>query len=295
MTISMTGFGRHQRSEGDCTQVWEVRSVNGRHLDVKWRLPMQARSMEARLEKLTRSFATRGKVEITLNLQCRAVASVRFDAGQAAALLSAVEEFARARGETWQPDYGQLLNMPSLWVSDSGDEESEEAFARSLEAGLRQALQDWNASRTGEGDNLAQDLQGRFLKMAEWVGQIEEAAPKIKEERFVQVRQRLEEMLTSLTSGMGMLDESRFLQEVVILADRLDVSEELTRMRSHLQRLTDLLQGEDAGRKLDFTLQECFREINTCGNKIQDTRLSRLVVDFKNELEKCREQVQNLE
>ena len=86
------------------------------------------------------------------------------------------------------------------------------------------------------------------------------------------------------------------MQEITILADKLDVSEEITRLKAHLERLRELLKsGQDAGRRLDFTMQECFREINTCGNKIQDAQLSRLVVDFKNELEKCREQVQNIE
>ena len=129
--------------------------------------------------------------------------------------------------------------------------------------------------------------------MTEWVKKIEVRAPVIKEERFALVRERLEEALKSLNKE---LDEGRYLQEIVIMADKLDVSEELTRLRAHLERLGELLRdGSDAGRKLDFTLQECFREINTCGNKIQDVAVSRMVVDFKNELEKCREQVQNLE
>ena len=106
------------------------------------------------------------------------------------------------------------------------------------------------------------------------------------------MRERLNEALEAVNG----LDENRFLQEITILADRLDVTEELTRLHTHLARLHELLDaGKDAGRRLDFTLQECFREINTCGNKIPDVQLSRMVVDFKNELEKCREQVQNLE
>jgi uncharacterized protein (TIGR00255 family) len=129
--------------------------------------------------------------------------------------------------------------------------------------------------------------------MEEWLARIEERAPTIKEERQQQVRERLNENLQALNTE---LDESRFLLEVAILCDKLDVSEELTRLRTHLERLRELLDaGSDAGRRLDFTLQECFREISTCGNKAQDVQLSRLVVDFKNELEKCREQVQNLE
>ena len=107
------------------------------------------------------------------------------------------------------------------------------------------------------------------------------------------LRERLSEALAAVN---GELEEGRFLQDMVVLSDTRDVSEELTRLHAHLERLRDLLEiGTDAGRRLDFTLQECFREIATCGNKIQDAQTSRLVVDFKNELEKCREQVQNLE
>ena len=103
----------------------------------------------------------------------------------------------------------------------------------------------------------------------------------------------MDEMLARFSMD---LEESRFLQEITILSDKMDVSEELTRLASHLDLLSELLgQGEDVGRRLDFAVQECFREITTCGNKVQDAQVQRLVVDFKNELEKCREQVQNLE
>ena len=184
-----------------------------------------------------------------------------------------------------------MLQIPSLW-GDSG-EELDEDMARCLEEGLALALEDWNEARSAEGRSLATDMHSRILRMEEWTGLIAERAPNIKEERANALRERLSEALSQ--NGQE-LEEGRFLQEAVILADRLDVSEELTRLNTHLARLHDLLQtGGDAGRRLDFTLQECFREINTCGNKLPDVQLSRMVVDFKNELEKCREQVQNLE
>ena len=289
---SMTGFGRFQRDDGVRVQTWEVRSVNSRYLDPKWRLPAQARGLEGRLEKVLRRHAGRGRVEVSLVLRDSAgAASVRFDETQAAALLDAVEGFARRRGDAFTPDYAALLNAPFLWTSAEDDADAD--LSAALEEGWSAALEDWNAARRAEGEQLASDLDVRFRRMEEWVAQVEERAPTIKQERFRQVRERLAETLAALGSE---LEEARFLQEMVIMADRLDVSEELTRLRSHLGRLRDLLHsGEDAGRKLDFTLQECFREINTCGNKIQDAELSRLVVDFKNELEKCREQVQNLE
>ena len=184
-----------------------------------------------------------------------------------------------------------MLGLSFLW-EDAGAEPDEELLA-GLESGLAAALADWNESRAREAKALAMDMTSRLIRMDEWVARIEERAPDIKEERFQNVRDRLSELLERAGSE---LDEGRFLQEITLLADKLDVSEELTRLRAHLDRLRELMaQGGDAGKRLDFTLQECFREINTCGNKIQDAQISRLVVDFKNELEKCREQVQNIE
>ena len=293
MLRSMTGFGRCLVEDAQFTQQWEIKSVNSRHLDLKWRLPVFVRSMEPRLEKVVRRFARRGRVDISLALQYAAGAAPtpNFDAAQAGAMLQSLHDLAAAREEEFIPDYNALLALSSLW--GDAEEETDEDLSVRLEEGLSLALEDWNEARTREGRALATDMNSRILRMEEWTGIIEERAPSIKEERAAAVRERLSEILVLNGSE---LDESRFLQEVVILADKLDVTEELTRLRTHLERLRELLDaGKDAGRRLDFTLQECFREINTCGNKMPDVQLSRLVVDFKNELEKCREQVQNLE
>ena len=288
---SMTGFGRFQQDDGNVVQTWEIRSVNSRFLDLKWKLPPQARNMEARFEKIVRRFASRGRVEISLNLQLRAESCASFDAGQASAMLEALKAFASSRGDIFEVNYMSLLHISSLWTSAA--ETDDDALFEPLAAGLESALADWNESRETEAEALARDLEVRFSRMAEWISAIEERAPDIKAARFEQVRERLSDMLGNLG---GELDEGRFLQEMVVMADKLDVTEELTRLHSHLLRLASLMEsGEDAGRKLDFTLQESFREINTCGNKIQDAQVSRIVVDCKNELEKCREQVQNLE
>lgn len=293
MLRSMTGFGRCLVENAQITQQWEVKSVNSRHLDLKWRLPVAVRSLEPRLEKVVRRFASRGRVDVSLILQYAAglTPAQRFDATQAATMLDSLQELAVARNEAFTPDYNALLQISSLW-GDNG-EELDETMTTSLEEGLSLALEDWNEARAAEGRSLATDMHSRILRMEEWTGLIAERAPAIKEERANTLRERLGEALAQYGQE---LDEGRFLQEVVILADRLDVTEELTRLNTHLERLRNLLQsGGDAGRRLDFTLQECFREINTCGNKLPDVQLSRLVVDFKNELEKCREQVQNLE
>jgi uncharacterized protein (TIGR00255 family) len=289
----MTGFGRSITEDERFIQQWEIRSVNSRHLDLKWRLPVAVRSLETRLEKVVRRCAQRGRVEISLILKrvSGAPAADNFDAQQATAMLDALAGLARVRGDSFAPDYNALLGLPMLW-GDSACETDEELPAR-LEEGLAAALRDWNEARAREGRALSTDMHSRILRMEEWLARIEERAPAVKEERRQQLRERLGESLQLLNVE---LDESRFLQEVVILCDKLDVSEELTRLRTHLERLRELLDtAADAGRRLDFILQECFREISTCGNKAQDVQLSRLVVDLKNELEKCREQVQNLE
>lgn len=293
MLRSMTGFGRCMVDNSNSTQQWEIKSVNGRHLDLKWRLPVFVRSLEPRLEKVVRRYASRGRIDITLTLQFApgSAPDVHFDHAQAAAMLDSLQRFADEHDIPFTPDCSALLHISSLWT-DNNDMLPED-MARDLEEGLTLALEDWNEARATEGRALATDMYSRILRMEEWTELIAERAPALKEERAETLRSRLGEMLAQ--SGQE-LDESRFLQEVVILADRLDVTEELTRLSTHLTHLHDLLQtGKDAGRRLDFTLQECFREINTCGNKLPDVQLSRMVVDFKNELEKCREQVQNLE
>jgi uncharacterized protein (TIGR00255 family) len=288
----MTGFGRCFLEDDDLTQTWEVRSVNNRFMDIKWRLPLFVRPLESRLERVVKKHASRGRIEITLNAQFASeTATPQFNAVQASAMMYIVDAFAKNRRDIYAPDYNRLLSMPSLW-NENSDEMDDERIA-SLEQGLSLALADWNESRRIEGKTLEKDILTRIIRMEEWLSLIEEQAPQIKEERFIIVRDRLQEILE--THGQT-LDEGRYLQEIVLLADKLDVSEEITRLTAHLERLRELLaSGEDAGRRLDFTMQECFREINTCGNKIQSAQISRLIVDFKNELEKCREQVQNLE
>ncbi len=293
MLKSMTGFGRSLLEDSDITQQWEIRSVNGRHLDMRWHVPVSLRSLQTRLEKLVRRYAVRGRVDVHVLLQYSESApqGTAFDKRQATTMLDALHYLAKERKEVFTPDYNALLHISSLWGEDT--QLMDEGFIARLEEGLMLALEDWNESRATEGQGLALDIRSRILRMEEWVDSIRVRVPDIKEERMNNLRERIAETLNQQSLD---LEEGRFLQEIVILTDKLDVSEELTRLHCHLQRLNELLQmGKDVGRRLDFTLQECFREINTCGNKIPDVHLSRLVVDFKNELEKCREQVQNLE
>ncbi len=293
MLKSMTGFGRYCLEEAGLVQTWEIRSVNNRFLDIKWRLPGLARGMEENLAKVVRRYTARGRLDITLSLKItRAdLCAVNFNSVQAAAMLEKLGEFAEDLDISFEPDLNRFLSLPFLW-EDSSSENYEELL-QIMSQGLDLALTDWNESRAREGKALERDITERILRMQEWVEHIKEQAPTLKEERFNSLRDRLEDVLAR--HGLE-LEDSRFFQEITILSDKMDISEELTRLASHLDLLTELTgQGADVGRRLDFAIQECFREITTCGNKVQDAQVQRLVVDFKNELEKCREQVQNLE
>ena len=293
MPKSMTGYGKSRLESEAFTQVWEVRAVNSRFLDLKWRLPLFLRPSETALERVVREAVARGRLEIHLEFSPKRVDmwKATLNTGLAGAMLDELTAFAASRNVAFTPDLGRMLGISHLWQEDAVDPDPD-LFA-TLTEGLRQALIDFNDARSREGRNLADDLLTRLGRLSTWQAAIKAGAPAIVAERTEQLVARI----TALLEKVGVEPtQERLLQETAILADKLDVSEEITRLTGHLARLEGLLrEGGEIGKKLDFLIQEAFREINTCGNKAQNLDISRLVVDFKAELEKCREQVQNLE
>jgi len=293
MPKSMTGFGKSRVENEYAAVIWEARSVNSRYLDLKWRLPLFLRGSESGFEKVVRRHAERGRVEISCVVQpVRAEAlDVSLNEPQAKAMLEAVAALARGMGHTFTPDFSRLLGISHLW--QEGMRDAPENLLESITEGLVLALLDLGAARLREGDILARDIFGRLEKLADMHAGLEGLAPKIKEEKFQALRTRLAAVFERLQVEPP---EERILQEVAVMSDKLDVTEELTRLKAHLDQIRELLgQGGDVGKRLDFLCQEAFREINTCGNKAQSIEVSRIVVEFKAELEKCREQVQNIE
>jgi uncharacterized protein (TIGR00255 family) len=289
----MTGYGRCLIQEPGWTATWEIKSVNNRHLDLKWKIPHSLSGQQSGWEKELRRTARRGRVDIFLTLKITApeLQSMSLDTGLADTMLAGLEQLAASRGETFVPDYNRFLAIPSLWKELSGDPDP--ALVESLQQGLAEALADWDGSRTREGDGLGTDLSQRLARMNDMLEEIRTMAPGTVEERFQVIQDRVAQLLERFQIEA---DQERMLQELAVLADKLDVSEEITRLAIHLKELDKhLARGGAVGRKLDFVLQECFREINTCGNKIQNIEVGRIVVAFKAELEKCREQVQNIE
>ncbi|MFW5997342.1 MAG: YicC/YloC family endoribonuclease [Desulfovermiculus sp.] len=293
MLKSMTGYGSCRIEDETCVQEWEIKSVNGKHLGVRWRLPAFLRSYEPAWEKEVRRIAERGRIEVNLLVTVfqPELMPVKLNHGLALAMFKELDALAGHQGHTWEPDYTRLLSVSSLWQESSLSEEDEQG--ERFRKGLIQVLREWDGFRASEGQALVQDLQKRVQHLTGWVQDLGAQTEGLAEERFQVLRERVRRIMHQTEAE---IDELRMLQEMALLADRLDVSEELTRLRTHIQSLAKALQEQTAGgRKLDFMLQECFREINTLGNKAQNTRVSQLVVDFKSELEKCREQVQNLE
>ncbi|WP_027180179.1 YicC/YloC family endoribonuclease [Maridesulfovibrio bastinii] len=293
MPISMTGFGRAETTEDKWSHVWEIRSVNSRFLDLKWRLPASLRGFEHSWEKIVRKYGSRGRVEISLNLEVFSadLLGVCLNRLQAEAMIKQVRDMADEQGIVFAPDYNKLFELSYLWRDTSN--EPDPALAESVSKGLEAALANWVESRSAEGEILKDDLIARFEILKGYVKVINKRVPEILEEKRAALIERIKTMLENANADFS---EERMLQEVAILTDKLDVSEELTRLDAHIGRIFEVLNSDgDTGKRLDFLLQETFREINTCGNKCQDVEVSKMVVEFKAELEKCREQVQNIE
>ncbi|EPR31384.1 Conserved hypothetical protein CHP00255 [Alkalidesulfovibrio alkalitolerans DSM 16529] len=293
MTLSMTGFGRAEVSTDSWTVTFEVKSVNSRYLDMKWRTPYALRGLEGEWERIVRAKASRGRLECTCHVRVSKAETlgVAFNEAQAAAMLDRLTEFARARSLPFTPDLNRLLAVQNLWQDELA--EPDPALAADAAKALDAALDAWNRDREREGTALSKDLASRFATLGEIKDKIAARASALPAEKLAVLRERL----ATLLSGSGIeLAEERLCQEAAVMADRLDVSEEMTRLDTHISRLSQVLEKDgEVGKRLDFLLQEAFREINTTGNKAQDPEISRLVVEFKAELEKCREQVQNIE
>lgn len=293
MPASMTGYGRAEVVEKDWALVWEVKSVNGRYLDAKWRMPGSLRSLEKQFDTILRKYGKRGRVDVALNLEVTGseLLGVRLNKPHVMAMLGQMNELADELGQEFTPDLNRI--MSSSWLWKDGESKTDPALAEALKKGLKKACADWNESRLIEGKAMADDMLGRIDTLNELAEKIGTRVPEVLVEKKAALTERMTELLTASEADVA---EDRVLQEIAVLTDKLDVSEELTRLAEHLKRMREVIGREgEIGKRLDFLCQETFREINTCGNKSQNADISGLTVEFKAELEKIREQVQNVE
>lgn len=293
MTLrSMTGFGRGEHAVGRRQWVAEIRSVNHRFLDMKLRLPRTLGQLEEAVKKLLSGSFTRGRVEFCC--ECRVVTTAtaplavdRERARQYHDGLAVLQQELRLPGEI---NLAVLLACGDLFPVADETFDPDAAWQEMFPA-LRDAIRQCLEMRTAEGARLVRDLEEHLSFFQGHLASLTDALPDI----LAVKKQRLLERLEELTGAVSM-DPQRLAQEVAILVDKSDVSEEMARLRSHSsQFLTYLDQGEPAGRRLDFLLQEFFRETNTMAAKITNAAAGHQLVEMKNILEKMREQVQNLE
>ena len=293
----MTGFASLTHEDERATLGVTVRSVNHRFLDLQLRVPQSLAELEPRVRALLQKRLARGRVELAISVQLRHPAAPSIELNEDfAAALAAVIERARGRGlvdGTLTP--GDLLRLPqAVMIRDRPAEPDpvvEAQLGSSVEASVEQALADLDAMRVREGDHLRADLETRRQFLAGLIERLREAAGEGRAAVEMRLRDRVAEISAELP-----VDQAMLAQEIVRAASRSDISEEVTRFRAHLAHWAALADGpEPCGRKLDFLLQEMNREINTIGSKADGIHVSELIITAKAELEKMREQVQNVE
>ena len=293
MIKSMTGYGRARQMLHKRDITVEVRSVNNRYLDCTVKMPRMYTFAEDAIKGCVQKAISRGKVDVFITVDASAadVAKVTVNRELAAGYVSALRELAEVCGsENFQVGPETLSRFPDVLTVTKADEDLESVSA-DLCAVLEEALAAYNTMRAVEGAKLAEDIGNRLTAIETYTGQVEERSPQTVAENRAKLTARMQEVLQCTT-----IDAQRILTEAAIYADKVAVDEETVRLRSHVAQLrTMLASDEPMGRKMDFLIQEVNRESNTIGSKCNDVAIAQVVVNLKAEVEKMREQVQNIE
>ena len=293
MLISMTGFGRAECQDGDYTYKAEIRSVNNRFIEINTRLPKAFLDMELSLKKLIKSHCARGSINITITLANSNDGSGEWDVKPnlplATQYVKALKEIQTSLGLEGQIHIDSVIGLRDvIKIEQIAIDPAKESLLLTM---AESALESLQKMREEEGAHLQKDLAERIDSIEKHTAQIEKRQPQIIQE----CKSRLKEKIKLLNDGID-VDESRLAQETAILADRCDITEEITRLTSHLIQFRKLFDSsEPIGRKLEFITQEINREVNTMGSKSSDTEMANLVIDIKSTLEKIREQLANIE
>jgi uncharacterized protein (TIGR00255 family) len=293
MLTSMTGFGRAECQDGDYSYKAEIRSVNNRFIEINTRLPKAFLDMEQPLKKLIKSHCTRGSINITISLANSSDSSGEWEVKPNLALatqyVEALKEVQSSLGLEGKVHIDSIIGLRDVFKIEpvTIDPAKESLLLNMAET----ALASLQKMRNEEGEHLQKDLAERIDSIEKHAAQIQTRQPEVIQEYKV----RLKEKIKLLNDGVE-VDESRLAQETAILADRCDITEEITRLTSHLNQFRKLFDAkEPVGRKLEFITQEINREVNTMGSKSSDTEVANLVIEIKSTLEKIREQLANIE
>ncbi len=292
MIRSMTGFGREHAIINGREILAEIKSVNHKYFEFSAKLHRSYSYLEPRLKTLLKEKITRGKVELSLSVYNIDVkdTTVRINENIAAGYIEAVRKAAPDLGLTDNLCATDLFRIPDVFTVIM-EEEDEEAIWQDISSVVNAALDKFVAMREAEGAALKADVLEKAANIEQMVGKIEQYSPESTEMYRKKLEDRMKEVLESTE-----IDEQRILLEAAIFSEKTAVDEETVRLRSHIAQLREMMESEkEIGRKIDFLIQEINRETNTIGSKSADIRITRLVVDMKSEIEKIREQIQNIE
>jgi len=290
---SMTGFGRAEVSKNGITAIVEVRSVNSRFLEVATRFPRSLSQREKDVKEIVRGFLSRGNLSVTVKIEKRAdgAAPLKVNASAAKSYFKLLNDLRKAVNLREKVRLEHLLNFSEI-LETADEAETDEHEWGVVQEALQAALKQLNEMRKQEGAELAKDLEKRLFGMSETIDRIE----RLSRDRLPEEKKRLQERVEQLLTDKSIIDQGRLELEVALLADKLDVTEECVRYRSHNKFFLEALKDkESAGRKLNFLVQEMNREANTIGSKSNDATIAHEVVKLKEEIEKIREQLQNIE
>ena len=292
MIKSMTGFGAGDAETADFKVHIEVKAVNQRFLETNYHMPYSMNMFENQLTKKIKEYASRGKLDINIrfqDLRDKAV-TVKVDKGLVAAYGQALQEISSQLELSAPVTAAQIASYPDVLKLNEENADLEAAQPVLMQA-MEQALESFVAMREAEGQNIQRDLLARIDTLENFVGELEKLAPEI----VAVYRQRLENLLREYLAKED-IEESRIIQEVALFTDKVNYTEETVRLRSHFDQFRQIITaGEPVGRKLDFLIQEMNREINTVASKANSAGAAQFVVDVKSEIEKIREQIQNIE
>src|SRR5438067_2521373 len=294
---SMTGFARvrSDNANGQPSFSISLKSVNHRFLDLQLRLPADCDALEMKLRRLLKEKLSRGHVELTLNIEREGAGQLKFDRSLVSAYVSAFRAAAKECAVSGEPDLNAVLRMPGALTGSAAAACGDEAFDAAVLASTEQAIARLNEMRAEEGRGMEQELRHRMQQLAEVTGEIAKLRAAVTRAYLEKVQARMTELLA------GKADADRILQEAATLAERSDIEEEIVRMKTHIEHFVGLLEGgAEIGKKLDFLLQEMNREANTLLSKTAGVsgdglRITELGLTMKSEIEKSREQIQNIE
>lgn len=292
MIQSMTGFGRGEATDDKYKITIEMKSVNHRYLDVSIRSPRKLNCFESEVRNQIKTFANRGKVDVFINLEVleKNNGGVHYNSDVASAYLKGLSQIAEEFDLDNKVNAYQLSRYPDVFTAEE-EEYDEEALLVLLQSALKQAGQQFKESRTTEGATLYLDIQSKLENISKVVEHIVERSPQLVEEHRKKLTEKVQELL-----GDTKTDEAVLATELIIYSDKICVDEEMVRLRTHIKHVSETLQeGENVGRKLDFLIQEMNREANTTLSKANDVDIANYGIELKTEIEKIREQIQNIE